>query len=82
LHFYNERLLDMLEHFNLALVRYRDEIGYNKFWRWTEGGQSPSLLRWLLEKPDLIAALEADAKALAQSQNDTTERATHSGAHV
>lgn len=63
----------MLQNFNKALERHIPEIGYNKFWKWTQGGQSPSLLAWLTEHEDLIDALKRDAQERArQAGNDTT----------
>lgn len=63
----------MLHNFNKALERHIQEIGYNKFWKWTQGKQTPSLLTWLAEHEDLIDALKRDAQERAErAGNDTT----------
>lgn len=63
----------MLKNFNKALERHIPEIGYNKFWKWTQGNQTPSLLHWLTKHDDLIDALKQDAQERAATAgNDTT----------
>lgn len=54
-----------LPKFAAELERYKEEIGQTQFWRYTKGNKRPRLITWLVERPELIEALAADARALA-----------------
>lgn len=61
----------MLANFNKALEQYVEDLGYNRFWRWTIGKRCPSVITWLVDRPILLEALLLDAKN--KERNDTTK---------
>lgn len=59
----------MLPNFTKALERHKSELDYHQFWRYTKAGRLPKLLTWLVQRPELAAALAEDAAALAAEQD-------------
>lgn len=59
----NERL--SLPRFRDALRRYPYAPSDATYWRWSVG-IVPSALRFLIERPELLEALAADARALTE----------------
>lgn len=55
----------VLSRFTRALEQHKGEINPTQYWRY-KGGRLPRLLLWLAERPELAAALAADARELAQ----------------
>ena len=51
-----------MPNFSKTLERYKEELGYHQYWRYS-GGRVPQWLIWLMERPDLAQALADDAKA-------------------
>lgn len=64
----NERL--SLPQFREALRRYQYQPSDATYWRWSVGIVPPAL-RFLIERPDLLEALAADARALTQEESET-----------
>lgn len=59
----------VLEQFNQALERHKADLDYLTYWRY-RGGRLPKLLLWLVQRPQLAAALAADAAELAKVQKE------------
>jgi hypothetical protein len=60
-----------LPRFQEAMRRYKNQPSDATYWRYLVG-QVPPAIRFIVERPELAAALAADAQALAD-QSDVTE---------
>lgn len=58
-----------LVRFNAALGLHRAQMDNATYWRYTNG-RLPKVLRWLVERPELVQALAADAAELAKTGRD------------
>jgi hypothetical protein len=65
----------ILTRFTEGLERHKAELDDATYWRY-RGGRLPRLLLWLVQRPELAAALAEDAAELARSRgsgDDTTK---------
>jgi hypothetical protein len=62
-----------LVNFAVALEAHKEDLGYNQFWRY-KSGRLPRVIKWIVERPELAAALAEDARALSAERPIVEQR--------